>query len=81
MLDTFQYNVREELAHGVEDAYATVKVSYTVGPVDVDRVLVLDCVVVHSVSNSRFIVVDMLKVVSCSVMFATKVSTKTCDMP
>lgn len=81
MLDILQHRVREELAHDVEDAYATVKVSYTVGPVDVERVLVLDCVVVHSVSNSRFIVVDMLKVVICSVTFATKVSTKTCDMP
>lgn len=40
-----------------------------------------ECVVVHSVWNSRSIVVDRLNVVSCSVTFATKVSTRTCDIP
>ncbi len=46
-----------------------------------DSVLLAECVVVHSVWNSRSIVVDMLNVVSCSVTFATKVSTMTCDTP
>ena len=80
-LEAVQHDVRESVAYGVEDAYAIVMVSYTVGPVDVDKFLVLECVVVHSVSNSRSIVVDMLKVVNCSVTFATNVSTRTCDMP
>jgi hypothetical protein len=81
MLDAIRLDVRESLTYGLEDAYATVIVSYTVGPVEVDTFLVLECVVVHSVWNSRSIVVDMLNVVSCSVTFATNVSTRTCDTP
>ena len=67
--------------YGVAEAYATVMVSYTVGPVDVDICLVDECVVVHSVSNSRSIAVDILKVVIASVMLARKVSTIICDSP
>ena len=81
MLVALRLDVGESPPYGFEDAYATVIVSYTVGPVEVDAFLVLECVVVHSVWNSRSIVVDMLNVVSCSVTLATNVSTRTCDTP
>ena len=44
-------------------------------------VLVIEFVVVNSVWNDKSIVVDKLNVVSCSVTFATYVSTINCDEP
>lgn len=64
------------------EASSTVKVWYTVGPVEVEAFLVAEFVVVYSVSNSKSMVVCILKVVRSSVTFAaTRVSTMICDEP
>ncbi len=68
-----------------DDACSTVKVSVTPGAVEtgtaVAEVRLAELVVVNSVWYFKFIVVDILTVVRCSVMFATNVSMISCEEP